>query len=146
MSGEKGHEMGYANIMYLDAAEHKYIEECGAANFFGIKDGTYITPKSTFGLAVDYQHEPSSDCTRYGSEVVEERHIPVEEFESFEECGACGTAAVISPIGYIYDMQTEKSYDYGDEVGKNCMELYTRLQDIQYGRAEDKYDWCTVVL
>ena len=63
-----------------------------------------------------------------------------------KECGACGTAAVISPIGYIYDMQTEKSYDYGDEVGKNCMELYTRLQDIQYGRAEDKYDWCTVVL
>ena len=101
LSGEKGHEMGYSNIMYLDAAEHKYIEE---------------------------------------------RHIPVEELESFEECGACGTAAVISPIGYIYDMQTEKSYDYGDEVGKNCMELYTRLQDIQYGRAEDKYDWCTVVL
>ena len=46
LSGEKGHEMGYSNIMYLDAAEHKYIEECGAANFFGIKDGKYITPKS----------------------------------------------------------------------------------------------------
>ena len=58
----------------------------------------------------------------------------------------CGTAAVISPIGYIYDMQTGESYDYGDKVGKNCLELYTRLQDIQYGRAEDKYGWCTVVL
>ena len=84
-------------------------------------------------------------CRNMGLEV-EDRLIPVEELPTFEECGACGTAAVISPIGYIYDMQTEKSYDYGDEVGKNCMELYTRLQDIQYGRAEDKYDWCTVVL
>ena len=106
LSGEKGHEMGYSNIMYLDAAEHKYIEECGAANFFGIKEGKYIT----------------------------------------EECGACGTAAVISPIGYIYDMQTGESYNYGDQVGKTCLELYTRLQDIQYGRAEDKYGWCTIVL
>uniref|UniRef100_UPI00307BBB4B branched-chain amino acid aminotransferase n=1 Tax=Alistipes shahii TaxID=328814 RepID=UPI00307BBB4B len=145
LSCEKGHEMGYSNIMYLDAAEHKYIEECGAANFFGIKDGKYITPKSPSVLP-SITNMSLRQIARDMGLVVEERHIPVEELESFEECGACGTAAVISPIGYIYDMQTEKSYDYGDEVGKNCMELYTRLQDIQYGRAEDKYDWCTVVL
>ena len=145
LSGEKGHEMGYSNIMYLDAAEHKYIEECGAANFFGIKDGKYITPKSPSVLP-SITNMSLRQIARDMGLVVEERHIPVEELESFEECGACGTAAVISPIGYIYDMQTEKSYDYGDEVGKNCMELYTRLQDIQYGRAEDKYDWCTVML
>ena len=144
LSGEKGHEMGYSNIMYLDAAEHKYIEECGAANFFGIKDGKYITPKSPSVLP-SITNMSLRQIARDMGLVVEERHIPVEELESFEECGACGTAAVISPIGYIYDMQTEKSYDYGDEVGKNCMELYTRLQDIQYGRAEDKYDWCTGV-
>ena len=53
---------------------------------------------------------------------------------------------MISPIGTIYDMQTEKTYSYGDKVGKVSMELYTRLQDIQYGRAEDKYNWCTIVL
>ena len=145
LAGEKGHEMGYSNIMYLDAAEHKYIEECGAANFFGIKDGKYITPKSPSVLP-SITNMSLRQIARDMGLVVEERHIPVEELESFEECGACGTAAVISPIGYINDMQTEKSYDYGDEVGKNCMELYTRLQDIQYGRAEDKYDWCTVVL
>ena len=145
LSGEKGHEMGYSNIMYLDAAEHKYIEECGAANFFGIKDGKYITPKSPSVLP-SITNMSLRQIARDMGLVVEERHIPVEELESFEECGACGTAAVISPIGYIYDMQTEKSYDYGDEVGKNCMELYTRVQDLQYGRAEDKYDWCTVVL
>jgi len=77
---------------------------------------------------------------------VEDRKIPVEELASFEECGGCGTAAVISPIGTIYDMHTEKTYSYGDKVGKVSMELYTRLQDIQYGRAEDKYNWCTIVL
>ena len=109
MSGEHGHELGYASIMYLDATEHKYIEECGAANFFGIKNNTYITP-------------------------------------TFEECGACGTAAVISPIGSIYDMDTKQTYTYGDEVGKVSLQLYTLLQDIQYGRTEDKHNWCTIVM
>ena len=145
LSGEKGHEMGYSNIMYLDAAEHKYIEECGAANFFGIKEGKYITPKSPSVLPSITNMSLRQLAADMGLEV-EQRHIPVEELSTFEECGACGTAAVISPIGNIYDMQTGESYDYGDKVGKNCLELYTRLQDIQYGRAEDKYGWCTVVL
>ena len=83
-------------------------------------------------------------CRNMGLEV-EDRLIPVEELPTFEECGGCGTAAVISPIGKIFDMQTNDIYEYGIEVGKVCMELYTRLQDIQYGRAEDKYNWCTIV-
>ncbi len=61
---KKGHKMGYSNIMYLDAAEHKYIEECGACNFFGIKRWQIYHSEIPFGFAVDYQHEPSSDCTR----------------------------------------------------------------------------------
>ena len=145
LSGEKGHDLGYSNIMYLDAAEHKYIEECGAANFFGIKNGKYITPKSPSVLPSITNMSLRQLAADMGLEV-EQRHIPVEELSTFEECGACGTAAVISPIGYIYDMQTGESYDYGNQVGKNCLELYTRLQDIQYGRAEDKYGWCTIVL
>ena len=145
LSGEKGHKMGYSNIMYLDAAEHKYIEECGACNFFGIKDGKYITPKSPSVLPSITNMSLRQLARDMGLEV-EDRKIPVEELASFEECGGCGTAAVISPIGTIYDMQTEKTYSYGDKVGKVSMELYTRLQDIQYGRAEDKYNWCTIVL
>ena len=145
LSGEKGHELGYSNIMYLDAAEHKYIEECGAANFFGIKDGKYITPKSPSVLP-SITNMSLRQLARDMGLTVEERHIPVEELAAFEECGACGTAAVISPIGFVYDMQTKAEYSYGEEVGKTCLELYTRLQDIQYGRAEDKYGWCTVVL
>ena len=77
---------------------------------------------------------------------VEERRIPVEELSTFEECGGCGTAAVISPISKIYDIDTKETYTYGEEVGKVSLELYTRLQDIQYGRAEDTHNWCTIVM
>lgn len=144
MSGEKGHALGYSNVMYLDAAEHKYIEECGAANFFGIRDGKYITPKSSSVLPSITNKSLRQLARDMGLEV-EERKIPVEELPTFEECGACGTAAVISPIGRIYDMQTDKTYEYGSEVGKVTMELYTRLQDIQYGRAEDVHGWCMMI-
>ena len=144
LSGEKAHELGYSNVMYLDAAEHKYIEECGAANFFGIKEGKYITPKSPSVLPSITNKSLRQLAADMGLEV-EERRVPLEELETFEECGACGTAAVISPIGKIFDMQTEKVYNYGTEVGKVSMELYNRLQDIQYGRAEDTHGWCTIV-
>ncbi len=144
MSGEKGHRLGYSNIMYLDAAEHKYIEECGAANFFGIKDGKYITPKSPSVLPSITNKSLRQLAADMGLEV-EERHIPVEELSSFTECGACGTAAVISPIAKIFDMDTNATYDYGNKVGEYSMKLYNALQDIQYGRAEDKYGWCTIV-
>ena len=145
MSGEHGHELGYASIMYLDATEHKYIEECGAANFFGIKNNTYITPKSHSVLPSITNKSLRQLAQDLGLKV-EERHIPVDELPTFEECGACGTAAVISPIGSIYDMDTKQTYTYGDEVGKVSLQLYTLLQDIQYGRTEDKHNWCTIVM
>lgn len=145
LSGENAHRLGFSNVLYLDASEHKYIEECGAANFFGIRDGKYITPESTSVLP----SITNKSLRRLAEDMgltVEQRRVPVEELAAFEECGACGTAAVISPIGRIFDMQTEKVYDYGDQVGEYCMKLYQALQDIQYGRAEDKYGWCTIVL
>jgi branched-chain amino acid aminotransferase len=78
---------------------------------------------------------------------VEERPVPVTELSSFEEAGACGTAAVISPIGYIFDIDTEEKITYGDgqTVGSTCLALYNKLQDIQYGRCEDKFGWTLVV-
>lgn len=145
LSGENAHRLGFSNVLYLDASEHKYIEECGAANFFGIRDGKYITPESTSVLPSITNKSLRRLAEDMGLEV-EQRRVPVEELAAFEECGACGTAAVISPIGRIFDMQTEKVYDYGDQVGEYCMKLYQALQDIQYGRAEDKYGWCTIVL
>ena len=145
LSGENAHKLGYSNVMYLDAAEHKYIEECGAANFFGIKEGKYITPKSTSVLPSITNKSLRQLARDMGLEV-EDRKIPVEELATFEECGACGTAAVISPIGKVFDMQTNAVYDYGMKVGERSLALYNKLQDIQYGRAEDKYGWCTIVL
>ena len=145
-SGEKAHQMGYSNVMYLDATEHKYIEECGAANFFGIKDGKYITPKSPSILPSITNKSLRTLAEDMGLQV-EERPVPVEELASFEEAGACGTAAVISPIGYVFDIDTEEKITYGDgeQVGPVCQALYNRLQDIQYGRAEDKFGWTVVV-
>ena len=145
-SGEKAHAMGYSNVMYLDATEHKYIEECGAANFFGIKDGKYITPKSP-SILPSITNKSLRTLAEDMGLVVEERPVPVEELASFEEAGACGTAAVISPIGYVFDIDTEEKITYGDgnQVGPTCLKLYNALQDIQYGRAEDKFGWTIVV-
>ena len=89
------HEKGYACEFYLDAKEKKYIDECGAANFFGIKDNTYVTPKSTSILPSITNKSLMQVAEDLGMKV-ERRPIPEEELETFEEAGACGTAAVIS--------------------------------------------------
>ncbi len=144
LSGEKANRMGYENVMYLDAAEHKYIEECGAANFFGIKDGTYVTPLSQSVLPSITNKSLRTLAEDMGLKI-EQRRIPVEELKTFSEAGACGTAAVIAPIGSIYDLDTKEYVEYGKEPGPVSKELYKQLRDIQYGRAEDKYGWCTIV-
>ena len=144
LSGEKAHDMGYSNVMYLDATEHKYIEECGAANFFGIKNGTYVTPKSPSILPSITNKSLRTLAEDMGLKV-EERPVAVDELGEFEEAGACGTAAVISPIESVYDLDTDVKVSYGGEVGKWSLALYNRLQDIQYGRAEDKFGWTIVV-
>ena len=145
-SGEQAHAKGFSNVLYLDAVERRFLEECGAANFFGIRNNTYITPKSTSILPSITNKSLRQIALDLGM-TVEERPVPIEELETFEECGACGTAAVISPIGEIFDMQTEKTYRYGtmDKVGETSQKLYTGLQDIQYGRIEDKHNWTTVI-
>ncbi len=144
-SGQHAHELGYSNVLYLDAATHTHIEEFGAANFFGIKDGKYVTPKSPSILPSITNMSLRQLASDLGLSV-EEREVPVEELSTFEEVGACGTAAVISPVSKIFDMQTNQVYEYGEEVGPMSMKLFNLLQDIQYGRAEDKHGWCAEVL
>ena len=144
-SGQHAHELGYSNVLYLDAATHTHIEEFGAANFFGIKDGKYVTPKSPSILPSITNMSLRQLASDLGLSV-EEREVPVEELSTFEEVGACGTAAVISPVSKIFDMQTNQVYEYGEEVGPMSMKLFNLLQDIQYGRAEDRHGWCTEVL
>jgi branched-chain amino acid aminotransferase len=146
VAGEKAHEMGYSNIFYLDAKEKKYIDECGAANFFGIKNNTYITPKSESILPSITNKSLMVLAEEMGMKV-ERRQVPVEELATFEEAGACGTAAVISPIQRIDDYDENKSYVFSKDgkPGPISEMLYNKLRAIQYGDEPDKYGWVTVV-
>jgi branched-chain amino acid aminotransferase len=139
------HEKGYASEFYLDAKEKKYMDECGAANFFGIKDNTYVTPKSTSILPSITNKSLMQLAEDIGLKV-ERRHIIEEELGTFEEAGACGTAAVISPISYIDDIDTGVRYNYGENPGPISTKLYNLLRGIQYGTEEDKHGWTTVVI
>ncbi len=143
--GERAHDNGFSNVLFVDGVERKYIEECGAANFFGIKDNTYVTPISPSILhSITNMSLRTLASQEYGLKI-EERPISIEELPTFEECGACGTAAVISPIGSVSDYRHSEKISYGAEPGKYCVLMYNKLQDIQYGRCEDTYGWTVVV-
>ncbi len=131
---------GYNTALYLDAKEKRYIDECGPANFFGIKKGVYITPDSTSILRSITNMSLCTLAEDMGMKV-ERRKMPVEELAELEEAGACGTAAVITPIKSIQDRETGKVYKYADEPGPYTTKLYTRLQAIQYGDDADKFGW-----
>jgi len=146
VAGQKAHTMGYCNIFYLDAKEKKYIDECGAANFFGIKNNTYITPKSSSILPSITNKSLMILAQEIGLKV-EERAVAVEELSTFEEAGACGTAAVISPIQRIDDYDNDISYVFSadGQPGRICEQLYKKLQAIQYGDEPDTHGWVTVI-
>ena len=139
------HERGYASEFYLDAKEKKYIDECGAANFFGIKNNTYITPKST-SILPSITNKSLMQLAEDLGMTVEQRPVGEEELSTFEEAGACGTAAVISPISYIDDSETGKRYSFGDTPGPWSTKLYKKLRGIQYGTEPDVHGWTTVVI
>ncbi len=145
LANKKAHDLGYACEFYLDAKEKKYIDEAGAANFFGIKNNTYVTPKST-SILPSITNKSLMQLAEDLGMTVEQRHIPEEELETFEEAGACGTAAVISPISRIDDVETGKSYVFGDKPGPMSEKLYNLLRGIQYGTEEDKHGWTKVVI
>jgi branched-chain amino acid aminotransferase len=140
------HDKGYSNIIFLDAKEKKYIDECGPANFFGIKNNTYVTPKSESILNSITNMSLIEIAESLGMKT-ERRQISVDELSSFSEVGACGTAAVISPIGKIFDPETNKTYEYckNGEPGIETMKLYNKLIAIQYGDEPDPFGWITLV-
>ena len=140
------HDKGYSCEFYLDAREKKYIDECGAANFIGIKDNTYVTPLSTSILPSITNRSLQQIAKDMGMKV-EVRPIPEEELSTFEEAGACGTAAVISPIERIDDLEMGKSYVFAKDgkPGPVCTKLYEKLRAIQYGDAPDSHGWVTVL-
>lgn len=146
VAGEKAAKMGYSSVLYLDAAEKKYIDECGPANFFGIKDNCYITPKST-SILPSITNKSLMQLAEDMGMKVERRQIPEEELSTFEEAGACGTAAVISPILRIDDIDKNRSYHFckDGKAGPISEKLYNRLRAIQYGDEPDIYGWVTLL-
>lgn len=145
-ANKKAHDLGYSCEFYLDAKEKKYIDECGAANFFGIKNNTYITPKST-SILPSITNKSLMQLAQDMGMTVERRQIPEEELSTFEEAGACGTAAVISPIERIDDLENNKSYIISKDgkPGPISTKLYNHLQAIQLGDEEDTHSWITFV-
>ena len=144
VSGQRAHQEGFSAVLYLDAREKKYIDECGPANFFAIKGNSYITPKSESILPSITNMSLRQLAADMGMKV-EERQIPVEELSEFDEVGACGTAAVISPVKRVYDADKGIEYLYGSEPGKVSAQLYEKLRGIQYGLEPDPYNWTTVI-
>lgn len=145
-SGVKAAKLGYSAVVYLDAKEKKYIDECGPANFFGIKDNTYITPKSS-SILPSITNKSLIQLAEDMGMKVERRPVPVEELATFEEAGACGTAAVISPILRIDDIAENITYQFCKDgnPGAISKKLYDRLRAIQYGDEPDVHGWVTIV-
>ena len=145
-AGHRAHQDGFASCIFLDAREKKYIDEAGPANFFGIRDNTYITPDSTSILPSITNMSLRALAEEMGLKV-EQRHVPVDELERFEEAGACGTAAVISPICMIHDRETGKEYKYckDGKPGPISQKLYHKLKGIQEGLEPDTHGWITFI-
>jgi branched-chain amino acid aminotransferase len=139
-------EGGYASTIFLDAKEKIYIDECGPANFFGIKENTYITPKSE-SILKSITNMSLIEIAKSIGMKTERRQVPVVELSTFVEAGACGTAAVISPIGKIFDPEKNKIYEYcrDGKPGVATMKLYNKLVSIQSGDDPDDFGWMTVV-
>ncbi|MCW0481484.1 branched-chain amino acid aminotransferase [Gaoshiqia sediminis] len=144
VAGKKAKAGHYSAVLYLDSREKKYIDECGPANFFAIKDNTYITPQSDSILPSITNMSLMQLAEDLGLKV-DRRRVPVEELETFEEVGACGTAAVISPIKRIHDDDLDKEYLYGTEPGPWSTKLYEKLRAIQCGDEPDVHGWVTLV-
>ena len=146
MPVEMAHDKGFANVLFLDALEKKYIDECGPANFFGIRGNTYVTPESPSILPSITNKSLIQLAEDLGLKT-ERRKIAFEELDTFDEVGACGTAAVISPIKSITDPLNGKIYKYcnDDNPGKISLKLYEKLVAIQNGDEPDLHGWVEVV-
>ena len=139
----EAHEEGYAENMYLDSATRTYVEETGGANFlFVTKDGKVVTPKSSTILPSITRRSLMVVAKDILGLEVEERPIPFEEVKDMAECGLCGTAAVISPVGKIVDHGKEICLPSGmEEMGPVTKKLYDTLTGIQMGRIAGPEGW-----
>ena len=143
----EAHREGFAENMYLDAATRTKVEETGGANFiFVTKDNKVVTPKSNSILPSITRRSLIYVAKEYLGLEVEEREVYFDEVKDFAECGLCGTAAVISPVGKINDHGKEICFPSGmDEMGPVITKLRETLTGIQMGHLEAPEGWIKVV-
>lgn len=141
------HEEGYDENMYLDPASRTKVEETGGANFlFVTKDNKVVTPKSDSILPSITRRSLVHVAKEYLGLEVEEREVFFDEVKDFAECGLCGTAAVISPVGKIVDHGKEICLPSGmEKMGPTIQKLYDTLTGIQMGRIEAPLGWIKVI-
>lgn len=141
------HNEGYDENMYLDSGTRTKVEETGGANFLFItKDNTVVTPKSDSILPSITRRSLMYVAKEYLGLKTEEREVYKEELSSFSECGLCGTAAVISPVGKIVDHGKEIALLSGmTEMGPVTKKLYDTLTGIQMGRIEAPKGWLEII-
>lgn len=142
----RAHAEGFSTAIFLDSKHNKYIDEAGPANFFAIKGNSYITPEST-SILPSITNMSLIELARELGMVVERRKVPIEELAEFDEVGACGTAAVITPIKLISVRESGRNYEYckDGKAGPISTKLYRQLQGIQSGEIEDKFGWNMII-
>lgn len=142
------HAEGYDENMYLDAATRTKVEETGGANFiFVTKDNKVVTPKSDSILPSITRRSLIAVAKDYLGLEVEEREVYFDEVKDFAECGLCGTAAVISPVGKIVDHGKEIAFPAGmEKMGPVTQKLYDTLTGIQMGKIEAPEGWIRKML
>jgi branched-chain amino acid aminotransferase len=138
---KKANDHGYTEVLYLDSAHKKYIDESGPANFLGItKDNVYVTPQS-HSILKSITNLSLMQLARDMGLKVEQRPMHVDELFNLKEAGCCGTAAVISPVKSIDYHGKTITYCEDDRIGPVCQELYDRLTSIQLGKSDDIHGW-----
>ncbi|MBE6540025.1 MAG: branched-chain amino acid aminotransferase [Ruminococcaceae bacterium] len=141
------HEQGYDENVYLDSATRTHIEETGGANIiFVTKDGKLVTPKSETILPSITRRSLLQVAKDYLGMEVEEREVTLAEISEFSECGLCGTAAVISPVGKIVDHGRDINFNIGESgMGDTIKKLYDTLTGIQMGTVTPPEGWVKVI-
>ncbi len=143
--GKIAKEKGFPIVLYADAKEKKYVDEFGTSNFMGItSDGIYKTPDST-SILQSITNESLQILARDMGLRVSREPIELAKLDQFSEVGACGTAAVITPIHSVQFRERRFTFGEKAKAGETLTRLYEQLQAIQYGDSEDKHGWLVIV-
>lgn len=135
-------EAGYPISLYLDSETRSTVEEFSTSNFIGINrsDKTYVTPKSTSVLP-SITNKSLMQLAGDAGYDVQQRDIPLDELDNFDEVIACGTAVIVTSVGKITHLSDEKTYTYSEDVPEVTKMLYEKVKSIQFGDSPDEYGW-----